>query len=174
MRYVFGLCFLLGCSPAATVQPAPAAARTEKAACSSPEHRQFDFWVGTWDVRRPDGTLAGRNQIESILDGCGVYEQYASAKGPYTGRSLNIYDASRQRWHQTWIDNDGLLLQLDGALVDGKMSMRGTTFSGSSQLMHEIAWEKLPGDSVRQVWRTSADNGQSWKEIFVGIYSRAK
>ena len=26
--------------------------------CSAPEHRQFDFWVGDWDVTTPTGKLA--------------------------------------------------------------------------------------------------------------------
>lgn len=38
--------------------------------CATPAHRAFDFWIGTWDVARPDGTLAGRNRIEAVLGGC--------------------------------------------------------------------------------------------------------
>jgi hypothetical protein len=32
----------------------------QKPACAVPEHRQFDFWLGTWEVTTPDGKLPGR------------------------------------------------------------------------------------------------------------------
>jgi hypothetical protein len=38
--------------------------------CSTAEHRQFDFWVGPWDVFAPDGKKAGDNRIEAIDGGC--------------------------------------------------------------------------------------------------------
>jgi len=34
--------------------------------------------------------------------------------GGHHGTSYNIYDASRRRWHETWVDDEGLLLQLEG------------------------------------------------------------
>ena len=43
------LAFLVLCLTAAAIQAAPPA-------CSSAEHRQFDFWVGDWQVHRPDGS----------------------------------------------------------------------------------------------------------------------
>jgi len=27
--------------------------------CSGPEYRQFDFWIGKFEVRTPDGEIAG-------------------------------------------------------------------------------------------------------------------
>ena len=32
--------------------------------CAGPLHRQFDFWIGTWDVTGPAGKFAGVNRIE--------------------------------------------------------------------------------------------------------------
>jgi hypothetical protein len=34
--------------------------------CSAPAYRQFDFWLGDWKVRRPDGKIAGANRIMRI------------------------------------------------------------------------------------------------------------
>ncbi len=28
------------------------------AACDTPEHRAFDFWLGEWQVKTPDGKIA--------------------------------------------------------------------------------------------------------------------
>jgi hypothetical protein len=40
------------------------------APCDAPAHREFDFWLGEWEVRTPDGKLAGTNRIEREHDGC--------------------------------------------------------------------------------------------------------
>jgi hypothetical protein len=32
--------------------------------CTAPLHRQFDFWVGAWDVIGANGQFAGTNRIE--------------------------------------------------------------------------------------------------------------
>src|SRR5262245_23301808 len=31
--------------------------------CGAPENRQFDFWIGDWQVHKPDGSFAGMNRI---------------------------------------------------------------------------------------------------------------
>ena len=38
------------------------------AACDSSAFRQFDFWLGEWQVRTPDGKLVGTNRIERQYD----------------------------------------------------------------------------------------------------------
>lgn len=97
----------------------PAAPR-DRQPCSTTAHREFDFWIGEWEVRRRDGTLAGTNWIERIAGGCGLQETWAGARG-HNGRSLNAFDASDGRWHQTWIGSDGMLLKLSGGLREGRM-----------------------------------------------------
>jgi hypothetical protein len=37
--------------------------------CSAPQIKQFDFWIGDWDLTWSD-TLHGTNWIEKIMDGC--------------------------------------------------------------------------------------------------------
>lgn len=153
--------------------PAPENATAEPAKpCTAPEHRQFDFWVGEWEVHKPDGTLAGHNRIEPILGGCVLRETYASAAYPYEGTSLNIYDAGTGRWHQTWVDNGGLLLELNGGMEGNRMVMRGATKGPKGEMLHEIAWQLQHDGRVEQRWRSSTDGGHSWKDVFVGLYRR--
>ena len=59
--------------------------------CTSAPYRQFDFWLGRWDVFSGT-TLAGTNEVKSRVDGCVVEENWTSA-GAGRGRSLNAYDA---------------------------------------------------------------------------------
>ena len=63
--------------------------------CSDPTYRQFDFWLGEWEVRKLDGTLAGTNRISKEYGGCVLRERYSNAQG-YSGESLNTYDVARQ------------------------------------------------------------------------------
>lgn len=147
-------------------------AQTPAPACAAGQHRQFDFWIGVWDVHQSDGKLAGRNTITRAYGGCVIEEHYVGARG-YAGGSLNIYDASRDRWHQTWVDNGGLLLELDGAFRDGKMVMEGETLDSAGAVQKQrITWEPLPGGKVRQHWQQSTDAGGSWSTLFDGTYTK--
>ena len=94
---------------AAAQQPAP---------CAGPEHRQFDFWIGDWDVTGTRGQKAGTNRIERVLGGCVLYESWTGA-GPSRGHSFNIFDPGDNKWHQTWVDNSGTLLHISGGIVNG-------------------------------------------------------
>lgn len=156
----------------------PARAQDQKsppAPCAGSEHRQFDYWLGEWDVTTPDGRHAGTNRIESILGGCVLFESWKSTNGRSEGHSFSIYGQDGM-WHQTWVDNGGLLLELVGGLEDGTstrmvMSQERTTPDGKKAL-HEISWTKLETGQVKQHWRTTADGGKTWKDVFVGIYTR--
>ncbi len=156
---------------AATPVPIHAEQRPEpKPPCATAEHRQFDFWLGDWEVHTPDGKRAGANTIRRTLGGCVLQENWRGAGGHH-GTSYNIYDASRHRWHQTWVDDDGLLLQLDGALVDGRMVLSGETVDSTGRTVKQrITWERMDGGKVRQRWDSSPD-GVKWQVLFEGIYS---
>ena len=47
----------------AGVRSAPAADARARSPARRPQHRQFDFWLGDWDVTKPDGKAAGHNRI---------------------------------------------------------------------------------------------------------------
>ena len=147
---------------------APTQAQT---ACSDPVYRQFDFWLGEWEVFKPDGTLAGTNRIEQEYGGCVLHERYATPKG-YSGESLNTYDASRKVWHQTWVDSTGLLLLLDGQLIDGRMVLeRASQGQSGATTKHRITWTPNPDGSVRQFWESTDVSGK-WTVAFDGLYKR--
>lgn len=140
--------------------------------CSWDEYRQFDFWIGEWEVRDGNGKLQGRNTIESILGGCALNESWEGATGSI-GQSYNSYDRQTRQWHQTWIDNGGLLLKLDGGLEGNAMVLRGAGKArGGAGIEHEITWTPLDDGRVKQHWRTSRDGGKSWNDAFIGFYAR--
>lgn len=144
------------------------------APCSSSEHRAFDFWLGEWNVHAsPQGTLAGSNSVTREYGGCVVHEHYETGKG-YSGESLNIYDAPRKTWHQTWVDSSGLLLRLEGGLVQGAMVLQGQTLAADGVgVRHRITWTPQPDGSVRQLWESTDKAGQ-WQVAFDGRYTRKR
>jgi hypothetical protein len=143
------------------------------AACRSAEQAEFDFWVGRWEVRTEDGQLAGTNRISRTHGDCVLREEW-EAVGGGTGESLNVYDAARDSWHQTWVDDQGRLLLLEGGLdARGRMVLRGERPGPDGSLVvDEISWEPRDDGTVLQVWSVSSDAGATWRELFRGIYER--
>jgi hypothetical protein len=140
-------------------------------ACEVAEHRQFDFWLGDWNVHTPDGKLAGVNSIVREYGGCVLHERYSTNHG-YSGESLNMYDASRKVWHQTWVDSTGTLLLLEGGVRGGSMVLEGQTVGAEGQITkHRITWTPNADGSVRQHWESTDGKGE-WGTAFDGKYTR--
>ncbi|HEX6051311.1 MAG TPA: hypothetical protein VFZ21_18650 [Gemmatimonadaceae bacterium] len=139
--------------------------------CAASEFRQFDFWVGRWEVRDANDRVLGTNTIDLVNRGCGLREQWSGASG-FVGTSVNTYDAGRRQWHQTWIDSGGMLLILTGHFRDGVMSMSGETVApDGKRTMNRIQWRTAPErGSIRQTWEQSDDGGRTWKTAFDGWY----
>src|SRR5262249_40251600 len=92
--------------------------------CQKPEYRQFDFWIGDWEVHAPGGQVAGTNDVTLEQEGCLLVEHWKSAEGVQTGSSFNYYDIRDKKWHQLYIDNSGnagAFPAMAGNLQDGKM-----------------------------------------------------
>jgi hypothetical protein len=160
-------------APVAPVSPAP-----PPVPCTAAESRQFDFWIGDWDVTTPDGKPAGTNLIRPILNGCVLHESW-KGRGGFTGESFNVYDARRKAWHQAWVDGTGGLLLLDGAFENGSMTLSDRAMNQNApgktdtNAINEITWTPNADGSVRQHWRTSADGGKTWKTSFDGTYVKS-
>jgi len=167
-------------------------------ACSAAEYRQFDFWLGEWEVTTPDGKVAGLNTITRVAGGCALHEHWVGQRG-FSGQSLNGFDRRTRRWHQTWIDSSGGRLDLAGEAEGDGMRLEGRTpnMTGCPQgrpeparppggsplpggagpacdpgreVLHRIRWSPLPDGRVRQHWESSADQGRHWNTVFDGSY----
>ena len=151
----------------------PAISQETGASCTSAEHGQFDFWLGDWEVFTVDGQLAGTNRVSKAHGGCVLREEW-TANGGGTGESFNIYVPARGEWHQTWVDDQGNLLLLDGGLdARGRMVLRGERpGDGDVTITDEISWEPNDDGTVTQVWSTSTDAGATWRELFRGVYRK--
>lgn len=163
---------VLAASSSALAAPPPA---TTGCPPSASEYHQFDFWIGTWEVRDPSSkTVLGHSRIEAISDGCGISEHWTGAKGS-SGVSYNAWDSDTKRWHQFWIGNQpNGVLHLEGGIVDGSMALAGTKNNaptGKPQ-RQRITWTPAKDGSVRQHWESSDDDGKTWTTAFDGIYRK--
>jgi len=143
--------------------------------CAASEYRQFDFWIGRWEVFGPQGRKAGENVIEAIDGGCALHERWRG-QGGFTGTSLNAWDAQARVWRQHWVDNQGGVLRLAGRLEGDRMVLSGAgphPEQPGVRRLQRITWSPLPGGAVRQLWEQSDDEGVNWSVAFDGRYVRA-
>lgn len=142
-----------------------------------PLYRQFDFWVGEWDVKltaNVSGPSIGSSRIELIEDGCLILENWTAARGG-TGKSFNFYDRSQGKWRQVWVGNTGGALDFAGEYKDNQMRYEGQTIGPNGQKsLHRLTFFNLGPDRVRQFWETSTDGGKTWMVAFDGTYIRKK
>ncbi len=151
------------------------AMRNEKPCVYTAENRQFDFWVGEWDVvDASSGITAGSSRIEKSLGDCVIWENWTSANSTYAGKSYNVYDAPLKRWEQFWVDNAGGTISFYGGLKDGVMDFYTDeiTQPDGTKLKRHLQFFNLSPDKVRQFSQGSIDGGQTWKVEYDFTYTR--
>ena len=140
--------------------------------CAQEPYREFDFWVGEWDVRDASGKTAGVNTISNEENGCVLVERWRSAAGG-TGQSYNYYDPAAGKRKQLWIGL-GILLHMEGGMREGSMRLEGPLqYIGQSRVTTlRGTWTAMPGGGVRQLFEESEDGGKTWTTWFDGYYTR--
>ena len=147
---------------------------------SLPEARQFDFWIGDWNVtpfQSPPGPnlpQLGTNRIEPILEHCVLMEQWTGGgAGGGHGKSMNFYDTNRRQWRQVWIADGGGSLDYAGSFTNGAMRFEGWTLApNGSRVLQKLTFFPISRDTVRQLFETSIDSGRTWQPGFDGRYVR--
>ena len=157
-------------------------AHGQKTPCTvDPVYRQFDFWIGEWEVFRPDGKKAGDSKIELILDSCIILENWKSANKYngvyYAGKSFNTYNAISKQWQQTWVDNVGGTVEfLEGHYENNKMIFKTKPFPMAKDTMavRRLIFYNLGRDKVRQYSEISKDDNKTWTQEYDLEYRRRK
>ncbi|MFZ1699737.1 MAG: tetratricopeptide repeat protein [Pyrinomonadaceae bacterium] len=140
---------------------------------ASVEFRQFDFWIGEWDVKNPQGVPSGQSSVQLILGQCIIFENWTSGSGS-SGKSFNIYDTNDKKWHQTWVDDKGTFTHYIGGFEDGKMVVVADTILGGKKTLAKMTFSRLQNGNVRQFGENSTDDGKTWTTAFDLTYSRKK
>jgi hypothetical protein len=140
----------------------------------TPEHRQFDFWIGEWNVMTTQGQLAGTSSIQRVVDGCVIFENWTGTQGG-NGKSFNYYDKNDSKWHQLWVGSGGGAVNFSGEYKDGAMRYEAVSLAANgTKTLQRMTFFKLEGDKVRQLWETSTDDGKTWTAAFDGMYVKKK
>ncbi len=147
-----------------------------------PRYRQFDFWLGRWEVYgnvEKTGPFYGHNTITRTEQGCLIMEQWQGASGS-TGTSMNYYDGTIDQWVQRWVSGGGTVIDYAGGLIERPdnsqaMQLVGKIYYASDLQQPQIrdfrgTWTPLDHGVVQQFFEESTDGGKSWYPWFNGFY----
>jgi hypothetical protein len=138
-----------------------------------PEASAFDFWLGRWEVRMPDGTPIGTNTITKRDGGCSIQEHWEGAGGS-TGTSVSFYLPSRKEWRQVWTGSSGTSFDITGTAGNGSMHMEGTLeyVEPNSVVAFRGTWTEGADGRVRQRLEEFDLIASAWIVWFDGFYKR--
>lgn len=149
--------------------------------CSSPEARQFDFWLGKWDLSWPaeqSGGEAGRrhtgtNNITKMFGDCVIEENFATDDGRLLGHSVSVYDEKAAMWRQTWVDSSGAYLWFTGSFNGEVMELRTEPVQRDDEtVVQRMIFTDITGDSLEWTWQGSRDGGETWNDLWNVSYRR--
>jgi hypothetical protein len=119
----------------------------------APEAKQFDFWVGEWEVTWDGGR--GKNTIRKILDDRVIEESFDGTPSiPLVGRSLTVHNDQYGRWDQTWVDNQGSYLMFMGEWddVDERMVLERDDMVGGKHIKQRMVFHNITHDALDWNW----------------------
>ena len=98
-RYTTGACAAILLAAGAPVPAAPAAQTAAAAGpCDSPQHHEFDFRVGDWQVfEAKSNRLAGYDRVEKHSHGCIVQQNLTMVTDLYRGPRGRVPDVGHRR-----------------------------------------------------------------------------
>jgi len=138
----------------------------------APEARQFDFWIGEWDVTWGEGER-GTNRIESILNDRVILENFdGNPAMPFRGMSVSVYSPQRGCWQQTWVDDTGNYWAFSGGFADRRMTLATDDFVAGQPVKRRMVWYNIAPDSLDWNWERSDDGGATWKVLWALHYRR--
>jgi tetratricopeptide (TPR) repeat protein len=154
-------------------------AQQNQAPCEArPESRQFDFWVGDWQVLTTTEFLpVGRSHIERTIGDCVIWENWSSlGESGYSGKSYNVYNPEQKRWEQFWVDNQGGMIHFYGHLNEGVIDFYTDAIpqADGKTLKRHLRFYNLGTNRVRQFSEGSADEGKTWTVEYDFTYYREK
>ena len=167
--------------------PAAVGAQETEAPCQSASYRQFDFWLGEWDVlniqRRPEGTqwgITGRatDRVYAVASGCGIVEHWrgSTATGRVLGYSLRAWNPEKKQWDLVLLwpqPNQPLFFTLEGSFRHerGDFSRSGTDPAGN-RVETRFTFSDIGPRSLRWNNGTSRDGGRTWSTTWIMEFTR--
>ena len=147
--------------------------------CADPLQKQFDFWVGEWNLTWPGDkqgeVVRGTNIIKRILDGCVVQENFSGGDSMHLrGMSLSTYDLKSNHWKQTWVDNENGYLDFVGDFSNGQMILQRDALRNGERILQRMVWKNISANELDWSWESSTDGGKTWQVNWPIHYKRMR
>lgn len=174
---------LVGCAICFCSSALPAQTGFVSDAWKTPDARQFDFWLGSWDVNlrmiQADQTwkdsVKAKAEIYSILDGKAILELWDSPT--IKGFSLRYYDPDKQKWvlFLNWPSNSRSSIgSLEGEFRHGRGEFftRNEKADGSHSISRYTFCD-ITDKSLRWDDAFSKDGGKTWTNNWIMEFTRS-
>ena len=146
--------------------------------CSEGQRRQFDFWLGSWDVTWPASSHgpagSGRDNVQKILANCVVQENFLPDTSALRATSISTYVPETGQWKQIWADNEGHSRDLTGESKNGEVVLSGQTEVNGKKVLQRSVWKNIKPMELDCNWEQSQDGGQTWQVLWPMHYTRHK
>ena len=175
-RVLVATCALVVAASASPAQSSP---------CSDPAAREFDFWIGDWEIRqsilRQDGTwleLPAQTSVRSALDGCAVIERWEgqvmffwegmTKPDTLSGLSVRAYDPTTATWHIHWMDTRAPRFghPYVGRFTRGRGEFFREWQAPEGNRLGRVTFQDITANSVNWALAVSRDAGRSWQTIW--------
>jgi len=158
---------------AAQSQPKPA-----DKPCAAPDHRRFDFMIGTWQSSDPGtatvGASQGESTVESMLDSCIVHEHRTvsrDGKRLFDGDAYWGYDATTKHWLLFYLDDQSHMQVYEGREEAGRLGFyRERPDPDGKPILIRIVYTAVNTSSYTQAVERSSDHGVTWQPAGITTY----
>ena len=162
---------------ASAADRAPLEQTTAPSNCDTPQHHQFDFWVGDWQVFDADThQLVAIDRVEKHTQGCIIQQNLTFLTDLYrrpgvkyrlAGISINRFDGDA--WLQMWADNQWGAIFLRGA-PDAKGAMVLISAIPSRNRDVKLVYEREADGTVRNLQYVAPAGSGKWVKYGDLIY----
>ena len=149
--------------------------------------RDFDFWMGSWNVRnrllrrRLQGSeewdeFASTVVARPILDGLGNEDEFRTSwGGGFVAMSFRFFDPRSRRWSIYWADarRPGLLdPPVIGGFAGGTGVFEGPDTFDGRPIVVRFVWSGVTTPTPRWEQSFSADGGETWEPNWIMEFTR--
>jgi len=150
--------------------------------------RDFNFWMGSWNVRnrylrkRLQGSddwieFDARVVARPLLDGLGNEDEFRTDhEGGFIGMSFRFFDPTTKKWSIYWADTrrSGLLDPPVIGSFDGDEGVfEGADSFDGKPILVRFTWSGVTTPTPRWEQAFSADGGGTWETNWVMEFTRA-
>lgn len=147
--------------------------------CGEGQRRQFDFWLGSWEVSwpaSPHGAAGfGRENVQRILNNCVVQENFTEeTASPARAMSVSAYIPERGQWRQTRMDNQGHYAEFSGESKNDEVVLSRDAEVDGKKVVQRVVWRNIKPMEFDWSWEQSEDGGKTWQVLWPMHFVRHK